>query len=409
MTHFRPVLPAIALMGSVASAAPDVALYERGLDACRTGRFAEARQLLARYLEGGPPADLADNALYWYGEAFYADGRYEEAARQFEAVRRRFPKENKAPDAMLKLGFCREKLGDVAGAMEALRDAWRLGGESDVGRKAQERLETLRAAAESGTPLPPATAVEAAPSDPPATEGRPAPATTAGAPPAAPALPTPVEPAPRAPSPVPTTAPSPEPPRGAPVPSPGPSPVPPAPAPRVEASLERPELPLYWPGDVPSPDRWFVASATPIYPGSVWGFAVSPEGDEAFVYENARVNVETHERQVKEGLLVPLSGGEPRPGRPPEWFAAAVKADVFEGPKQPSERSYGPDGVTYAYSKYYARIRNVVLGRQGVEHVLGAGNLPFWLPDGRLLVVGFGRDGNDSLTEGLTLVELGVR
>lgn len=56
--------------------------------------------------------------MYWRGEAYYAKNDFGRAAQEFEAVVARFSTGAKVPDAMLKLGMCHERLGDVARARE---------------------------------------------------------------------------------------------------------------------------------------------------------------------------------------------------------------------------------------------------------------------------------------------------
>ena len=69
-----------------------------------------------------PHHDYADNAQYWLGECFYDQQRYDQAAPEFRAVLTRWPTGNKAPDAMLKLGFSLIALGEVDKGGKVLRD-----------------------------------------------------------------------------------------------------------------------------------------------------------------------------------------------------------------------------------------------------------------------------------------------
>lgn len=82
--------------------------YDRGLDA------------LASFLVKYPDHPFAENALYWRGEAFFAKGEYARAIEQFEAVLARFGAGSKAPDSLLKLGMCHDKLG----ARDRAREFW---------------------------------------------------------------------------------------------------------------------------------------------------------------------------------------------------------------------------------------------------------------------------------------------
>ena len=80
-----------------------------------------------------PDHPYAENALFWRGECYFAKGDYLRASEQFEGVATRFPAGNKAPDALLQLGVCRQKLGDPTAAKEAFdRSIGRIDGGRDL-------------------------------------------------------------------------------------------------------------------------------------------------------------------------------------------------------------------------------------------------------------------------------------
>jgi tol-pal system protein YbgF len=64
---------------------------------------------------------LADNALFWIGETYYATGDYSTAIRYYGRVVHEYPDQNKAPDAMLKMALSLEKTGDLALARTTLQ------------------------------------------------------------------------------------------------------------------------------------------------------------------------------------------------------------------------------------------------------------------------------------------------
>jgi len=77
------------------------------------GRMAEARTALQQVFDADPSGELADNALYWIGETYYAAGDYSSAMRAYERVTKEYPEQNKAPDAMFKIGLTFAKTGDL--------------------------------------------------------------------------------------------------------------------------------------------------------------------------------------------------------------------------------------------------------------------------------------------------------
>jgi tol-pal system protein YbgF len=92
--------------------------YDAALSLVSARQYDRALDSLAAFLLKWPDHPYADNAMYWRGECYFARGDYVHASEQFEGVLTRFPAGNKAPDATLKLGICRQKLGDPNGARE---------------------------------------------------------------------------------------------------------------------------------------------------------------------------------------------------------------------------------------------------------------------------------------------------
>jgi len=102
-----------------AGAGPD-ALYAQGQDLFIASRYDEAREVFSRLVEAYPSHGLADNALYWLGEAYYSEKAFQKALAAFLDVTGRFPKGNKAPDAMLKAAYSYQELNDKGKADETL-------------------------------------------------------------------------------------------------------------------------------------------------------------------------------------------------------------------------------------------------------------------------------------------------
>jgi tetratricopeptide (TPR) repeat protein len=73
-----------------------------------------------------PDSEYAGNAQYWIGECYYTQRDYARALEAFNKVIERYPKGQKVPDALLKVGFSLTALTTCA---RALRD----------GRKSEDR------------------------------------------------------------------------------------------------------------------------------------------------------------------------------------------------------------------------------------------------------------------------------
>jgi tol-pal system protein YbgF len=91
--------------------------YESALALVNAKQFDKALEALAGFLVRWPDHPYAENAMYWRGECYFARGELLRAAEQFEAVLTRF-NGNKAPDALLKIGMCHDRLGAADRAKE---------------------------------------------------------------------------------------------------------------------------------------------------------------------------------------------------------------------------------------------------------------------------------------------------
>jgi tol-pal system protein YbgF len=107
-----PVRAAPAVSGPLQSAAIADS-YRGALILYGKGRMGEARIALQQVFDADPSGELADNALYWIGETYYAAGDYSSAMRAYERVTKEYPEQNKAPDAMFKIGLTFAKTGDL--------------------------------------------------------------------------------------------------------------------------------------------------------------------------------------------------------------------------------------------------------------------------------------------------------
>jgi len=105
----------------VRNLSPDPAeSYKKAFSLMKEKRYSEAEAAFGGFIRSFPRSDLADNAQYWIGECFYAEGNLESAARAFQGVWEHFPFGNKVPDALYKLAACQRKLGRSSEADKTL-------------------------------------------------------------------------------------------------------------------------------------------------------------------------------------------------------------------------------------------------------------------------------------------------
>ena len=122
--------------------------------AIASGQSDQAIQQFREYLRNNPKSDLADNAQYWIGEAYYSKGDYNRSIIELNEVLLKYPQGDQVPGALLALATAFQNSGDQdrrqAHPAEAdQRSSEERGGErrpaaaADVGRLAR-RADGLR-------------------------------------------------------------------------------------------------------------------------------------------------------------------------------------------------------------------------------------------------------------------------
>lgn len=104
------------------------------------------RSAIARFKEfvkKHPQSEYADNAQYWIGESHYAMREFDQAILEFDAVRRKYPKGDKVPAALLKQGFAFAELGDKVDARLILQELIDRYPQSQEAAKAKQKLKAL--------------------------------------------------------------------------------------------------------------------------------------------------------------------------------------------------------------------------------------------------------------------------
>lgn len=95
---------------------PVVREYRAALRHLSESRLSEALSGLEAFVREHPSHPYADNAMYWSGEVHYARRDYRRAMGSFESLVERYPRGNKVPDALLRIGLCLTRMGQQARA-----------------------------------------------------------------------------------------------------------------------------------------------------------------------------------------------------------------------------------------------------------------------------------------------------
>ena len=86
--------------------------YEFAVSFMKIGDYETAEFALKEFIEKNKDHDLAGNAQYWYGETFRIRQLYSDAATAYLDGYQNYPKSQKAPDNLLKLGITMVELGE---------------------------------------------------------------------------------------------------------------------------------------------------------------------------------------------------------------------------------------------------------------------------------------------------------
>jgi len=133
-----------------AAAGAEQGAYLQALDLLKSGKYPDAIAALQRFLATYPKSDLADNAEYWLGEAYYVTRDFPKAAAAFRTVLDQWPSSRKAPDALLKLGYTQFEMKQYADARATLTDVTRRFPDSNAARLAADRLQQMSGGAGAG-------------------------------------------------------------------------------------------------------------------------------------------------------------------------------------------------------------------------------------------------------------------
>jgi tol-pal system protein YbgF len=119
-------------------------MYEVAVGQVLGGNPKKGRETLSDFVVKYPGHKLVPNALYWKGEAFYAEKDYENAILTFQDVVDKYPRGEKAPDAMYKQGMSFLALKDKKNAGILFDLVGKKYPKSKAAEMAKKKLKELR-------------------------------------------------------------------------------------------------------------------------------------------------------------------------------------------------------------------------------------------------------------------------
>jgi tol-pal system protein YbgF len=119
-------------------------MYEVAVGQVKGGNPKKGRETLSDFAAKYPDHKLIPNALYWKGEAFYAEKDFENAILTFQDVVDKYPRGEKAPDAMYKQGLSFLSLKDKKNARILLDLVPKKYPKSKAAEMAKKKLKEIR-------------------------------------------------------------------------------------------------------------------------------------------------------------------------------------------------------------------------------------------------------------------------
>jgi tol-pal system protein YbgF len=115
------VKPRVANNGQLAAlpAGTPKAQYDYAYGLLMKRDLPKAEAALKAFIVNHPEHELADNATFWLGETYYTRKNYKEAIRVYYNAYKKYPKGNKAPAVLLKLGMSLATIGEKESACSA--------------------------------------------------------------------------------------------------------------------------------------------------------------------------------------------------------------------------------------------------------------------------------------------------
>jgi tol-pal system protein YbgF len=118
--------------------------FEAALATFRKGDFPAAQTAFADFIKRYPQSGFGPTALFWLGNAQYANRDYKGAIANFRAMLAAAPDHPRAAEAVLSIANCQIELKDNPGARRTLGELIKAYPQSEAATAAKDRLARLR-------------------------------------------------------------------------------------------------------------------------------------------------------------------------------------------------------------------------------------------------------------------------
>lgn len=119
--------------------------YDRAFSQMRSGNYRKALASFTNWLESYQDTPQRANALFWKAEILYIQQNYADAIVAYQELLQKHPANRKREQALLKMGYSQDALGDLTTAINTLERVVQNFPGSAVSQLAQKRLTEIRA------------------------------------------------------------------------------------------------------------------------------------------------------------------------------------------------------------------------------------------------------------------------
>jgi len=131
---------AVARVPGATELAGEQRAYDTAFDQFKSGNYPAAIASFQAFVRTYPRSALAPSAMYWQGNAQYAQKDFRGAIATQRQLLSTYPDSQKVPDALLNVASCQVELGDNAGSRRTLQDIVARFPTSEAAGKARQRL-----------------------------------------------------------------------------------------------------------------------------------------------------------------------------------------------------------------------------------------------------------------------------
>jgi len=118
--------------------------YQKAFDLIKVGEYLAAEESLSIFIDLYSDTGFIDDAIYWLGESFYSQKKYNKALKEFEKIMKHHPNSEKLVEAILKTGFTQFELGDIEKSIKTLNQLIKSYPDSSSSRLAKEKLNSIK-------------------------------------------------------------------------------------------------------------------------------------------------------------------------------------------------------------------------------------------------------------------------